>query len=80
MDTFLFPVIVVVRLIKKFFTAINKSAISEYSNLPRVINYLLYKILNFENYLITRRQRNLPFGLSIIIIAQKPTKSAPVTN
>lgn len=71
-NSLLFPGILLMRLIKKFFSLFIKKELpkSEASNLPSLINSFLYKILMFENFLISKNIK-LPYGLSIFVIAKK---------
>lgn len=71
-NSLLFPGILLMRLIKKFFSLFIKKELpkSEASSLPSLINSFLYKVLMFENFLI-RKNIKLPYGLSIFVIAKK---------
>ena len=65
-NSILFPVI----LIKRIFENLkNKKSISDVKPLPRIINFLLIKVLALENILL--QILNFPVGLSIFCIAQK---------
>ncbi len=65
---FLFPLIALVRIIKK--CAMNLHPTSDLKMPPSFINWLLEKVQGFENRLIERGYR-MPFGSSIFIIARR---------
>lgn len=66
-NTLLFPLIALVRLVKKGNASLkNKSDIFA---MPGVINSLLTNIMSSEKFFI--RNNKLPFGVSIIVVAQK---------
>jgi SAM-dependent methyltransferase len=65
----LFPAIILMRLIKRAWPAKNQPR-SESRPLPPIINCLLYRILNTETALIKRRIK-LPWGLTIYGRARK---------
>lgn len=65
----LFFPIVILRLTKKLLLY-KKTYSSEAKQLAVPLNYLLYKILNIDNYLISKNL-NLPIGLSIYGICKK---------
>lgn len=65
----LFPAIILMRLVKKIWPAKNQPR-SESRPLPPLINCLLYRILNTETALIKRRIK-LPWGLTIYGRARK---------
>lgn len=69
---FLFPIILVFRLIKKFFYKFfqGKNCKSDAKPLNKYFNALLFRILNFENDLI-KKNITLPMGLTIYGIAKK---------
>ena len=71
----LFPIILSVRLISKLFESFRKSASKENKTLDiktpsKFINGMLTKIFSSEAILLEKRKK-LPFGSSIILIAQK---------
>lgn len=64
----LFPIV----LLRRFFEdLLSREETSDLRPLPRIINALLAKILYFEAFLITKI--DLPLGLSLFILAQKPS-------
>lgn len=72
-NSFLFPLIALIRIIKKAYqknNLSNKKHKSDIRKMPKIINNLLFKILNFENNLIKLGIKP-PFGLSLYIVAQK---------
>lgn len=71
-NSLLFPIIAIIRIIKKVFsrTIKTKSFHSEIKTPPRIINKLIYNILKLENVLI-KKNIKMPFGLSIYTIAKK---------
>ncbi|MDO8551549.1 MAG: methyltransferase domain-containing protein [bacterium] len=69
-NTFLFPLVILRRLMDKFHFG-DKS--SDVQSAPPFINNLLKHILFFEAFLI--RKINLPFGLSVFLLAEKPGKA-----
>ncbi len=67
-NAWFFPLITIIRLIKKFFPrTINKS---EAKRLPKAINHLGFLVLKAENYLLTKNFK-LPVGLSLYVVAKK---------
>jgi SAM-dependent methyltransferase len=71
-NTILFPIITVIRLIKKwlrFSAAVKKSDIRP---VMPILNAVLYAILSLETFWLSFA--NLPFGLSILCIAKKSIK------
>lgn len=69
----LFSPIALFRILKRFYQKNSKKKIkyqSEAKNLPKIINKLLFLILNFENKLI-KLGIKFPFGLSLYVVAQK---------
>lgn len=67
-NTILFPIALLKRVLEKFLN-INES--SDVKHLPKILNEVLKNILSFEAFLISKNI-NLPFGLSIFVLAQKP--------
>lgn len=65
--TFLFPLIFLLRYLEKFQKNVDSRGDTHKTNF--VLNALLYKIMQFENFLL--KFRNLPFGNSVFVIAQK---------
>lgn len=63
-NTILFPLILAIRFVDRIFRKKNTS----YPNPPKIINSLLTKIFSCERFFIPRI--SLPFGVSILIIAQ----------
>lgn len=66
-NTFLFPFEALFRLLTKFYDRKNSS--SDLYRLPQYINYVLTRILFFEEVLL--KNINFPFGLSLLVIARK---------
>jgi len=71
-NSLLFPGILLMRLFKNILSLFIKKEVykSESSNLPSLLSNILFKVLQFENFLMTKNI-NFPWGLSIYIIAQK---------
>lgn len=67
-NTFLFPFAVAKRFLEKI---LPEEKVSDVKPLPKIANHFLYGILSFEAKIISKT--NLPFGLSVFILAQKPT-------
>lgn len=68
MNTFLFPIIFSVRILKKLFNiGEGKSDFWEY---PPFVNQILKQIFSFEATLLKRT--SFPFGTSLLVIAEKP--------
>lgn len=72
--TFLFPVAMVVRLLKKLIRRTENGTESEVRMPPPLLNHLLVNVIRFENRLIRRGWR-MPFGLSVFVIAAKSTST-----
>jgi len=70
-NTFLFPIIVVVRLAQRlFYKYINiEQNLKDIANITPIINRVLTTILKIEGLLI--KKFNFPFGVSIICLAKK---------
>lgn len=66
-NTILFPIAVLKRSSERF---LPESKTSDIKPLPKMINNLLFRILYLEAIIIARF--SLPFGLSLIVFAQKP--------
>jgi SAM-dependent methyltransferase len=66
-NTFLFPPIAAVRLINRFLKPKNRN--SDFDIQAGVLSPILYMIFNVESFLM--RYLNFPFGVSIMIVAQK---------
>ncbi len=73
-NLFLFPLIVLVRIISRIFGTKGKGA-SDVDHLNPILNKLFYYPLFVESILI--RFISLPFGLSIIGVAKKPISKEP---
>lgn len=69
-NCFLFPLLFIVRIIKKIFIGNKKEVKSDLTPLPGLLNKLLTTILLLENKLIISGV-NFPFGLSIYCVARK---------
>jgi len=67
-NAWLFPLVAIIRLIKKIFPP--KNIKSEAGHLPHIINQIGLAILRLENYLIAKKFK-LPMGLSIYVVAKK---------
>lgn len=67
--SFVFPLVLSYRMLRKIFFPNNKKNLA-YVSLPRPINDFFILLLRLENFLI--QYFSLPFGTSIICIAQKP--------
>jgi ubiquinone/menaquinone biosynthesis C-methylase UbiE len=68
-NTFLYPLVYVFRKLDNLISK-DKPAKSNLSNTNPIINSLLYSVLSLESMLI--KKINLPFGVSILAIAEKP--------
>lgn len=64
---FLFPPIVFVRFLQKFFAPKNET--SDFSRSPKVMNALFASLFGAERFLL--RYVRLPFGVSLIAVARK---------
>lgn len=69
-NTFLFPLILTTRVIIKFF---NLKGGAGHGTPPKLLNSILSQIIKFESYLMN--YFNLPFGVSILSIAEKSGKN-----
>jgi SAM-dependent methyltransferase len=67
--TFLFPLILFLRSLEKFHKNTSDRGDTHKTNL--ILNILLYKIMQLENFCL--RFMNLPFGNSVFIVAKKIT-------
>lgn len=68
--SFIFPAVVIMRLLRKIFMSSKEKAASDpFEKIPRFIACLLYKLAEKEASLI--KKMNLPFGVSIVCIAKK---------
>ncbi|EKE02635.1 MAG: hypothetical protein ACD_20C00350G0013 [uncultured bacterium] len=67
-NTWLFPLIALVRIIKSKIPALKDK--SDLFMLPKTINNILTGLMSSERFLVENSV--LPFGVSIIVIAQKP--------
>lgn len=65
-NTFLFPVIFLVRMLNN---VLKRDGASDTDMPGRLMNYVLKKIFGFEKYLL--RYFNLPFGVSILAVVRK---------
>jgi ubiquinone/menaquinone biosynthesis C-methylase UbiE len=66
-----FPGLLLKKFFETIFTSKNEKENSERSiiTLPKVINYILVKILDIESFLVTHFR--LPFGVSIVVVGKK---------
>ncbi|MEM6399658.1 MAG: class I SAM-dependent methyltransferase [Cyanobacteria bacterium P01_D01_bin.116] len=70
-NTFLFPLVAIVRSLAKLLPKQNKGKISSDLVLPsKSVNKILKLLFASERYFINRF--NLPFGVSVLLLAQKP--------
>ncbi len=67
LNTFLFPVVFGMRYLKRFRRA--KTLETDFQDYPTIINRFLGLLFGFEWFFIKRI--NLPFGVSILIVAEK---------
>jgi len=67
-NTFLFPVLLIIKTIKKIINT-NGNSKSDLNQLPGLVNNLLLNLLKFENSII--KKTNLPFGSSVFCVAYK---------
>jgi SAM-dependent methyltransferase len=65
---FLFPPIVIIRLLSLVFR--RKSTESDFSRTPVFLNTFFARVFGFERFLL--RHISLPFGVSLIAVAKKP--------
>lgn len=65
-NTFLFPVIYIVRMLNNI---LGREGASDVDMPSRSVNFVLERIFGFEKYLL--RFLNLPFGVSILAVARK---------
>jgi len=72
-NTVLFPLIAMVRLGNRIFRPSIKEQ-SDVADTPRLLSGVLCRLFALERYLL--RWMNLPFGVSILLIAKKPTTDA----
>ncbi|MFH2085533.1 MAG: class I SAM-dependent methyltransferase [bacterium] len=68
-NTILFPLEALKRLSRKYFPSLYRELKSDVTSVPILLNFLLYLPLFLEAQLL--RFFNLPFGLSVIVVAQK---------
>jgi hypothetical protein len=66
-NAFLFPPILIARCLERL---LRLSPDMEYRVLSRPLNHALKAIFGFERHLI--RYMNLPFGVSVMVVAEKP--------
>jgi SAM-dependent methyltransferase len=64
-NTFLFPIIAVMRIFNNLFSLHNND---DLISVPQLINNILIKLFNCEKYLI--KTTSLPFGVSLLVIAR----------
>lgn len=64
------PIIMALRLLKKPFTAGDQTPTSDLVLPSRPVNCILTAVLGLENWLLGKM--NLPFGISLLAVAQKP--------
>lgn len=68
-NSWLFPAVAVVRLLRRFFPAANAGV--ELSLPPAPVNTLLAKLFSSERHLL---RAGLPFGVSLVVLAKKQTE------
>ncbi|MBI5642594.1 MAG: class I SAM-dependent methyltransferase [Deltaproteobacteria bacterium] len=68
-NTFLFPMIALVRIAKKYLFSSGKGSGSDLIRLPSIINALLLMIISIENSIL--KVIDLPFGSSVFCVARK---------
>lgn len=68
-NTFLFPLIFTIRMIKNLILGKNKSS-SDLGRVPLLLNKLLTLVLKLEAYLL--RRIDLSFGVSVLCVGEKP--------
>lgn len=68
-NSILFPFVFIVRKLKNMINK-NKVVVSDIKNTNPLLNYILYAIFSVESKLL--KIFNLPFGVSLFVIAKKP--------
>ena len=68
-NTILFPVALIIKFIEKFRLQSDDEKSMDLKPLSRPLNYILTRILYYENILLTRM--NFPYGVSLYIVAEK---------
>lgn len=68
-NTFLFPLVFTIRMIKNLVLGRNKSS-SDLWKVPFLLNKVLTLVLKLEAYLL--RRIDLPFGVSVLCVGEKP--------
>jgi len=68
-NTLLFPVFVIFTMLSKF--SGRKSGSTVLKPVPRLFNYLLTLIMQFEKWLIIKAGMKMPFGSSVILVVAK---------
>ena len=68
---FVFPVAVLVRCFKRAFQKDPRRYSSDFIPIPKLLNDLLIRVGRFEQWILTRLQWNLPWGLSLIAVMTK---------
>ena len=68
---FVFPIAVMVRRVKRLFQRDAMSYSSDFIPIPRILNSLLIQIGRLEQWIISKLNFNLPFGLSVVSVQQK---------
>jgi SAM-dependent methyltransferase len=66
---FVFPIAVVIRGVKRLVHRSRTRYTSDFIPIPKALNTLLVKVGRLEQWIITRLNINLPFGLSVIAAA-----------
>ena len=68
-DFFLFPIAILVRIVRKIVPSLNNSQ-SDMRHTPKLLNSILKTILFFEAKRL--KTKNFPFGLSVFAVSLKP--------
>jgi len=68
---FVFPIAVLVRRVKRLFQRDAMTYSSDFIPIPRILNSLLIQIGRLEQWIISKLNFNLPFGLSVVSVQQK---------
>jgi SAM-dependent methyltransferase len=72
--TAILPAAMAMRLAERLLPRAQRPAESGYLPLPSLLNSLLAHLVGLDGYLV--RWLNLPFGLSVLALARRPTRSA----
>ncbi len=68
---FIFPIVVLIRGVKRLFQRDAASYSSDFIPLPKMLNHLLIQIGRLERWIITKVKLTLPFGVSVVSVATK---------